>query len=385
LALSAKIHPREREKMLQSPRTLSENCRIAGTRNETEEALIRSCLEYPWDDARFLIFSDWLEENEFFEVADYIRNALSWAETWRRPPTAVREYWASRMGSNIAEKNGYIRGFPAILSISLEDWLNDPPENEEFFWGLNLSDFTIDHFVEFLSSERLANLSVLSLNPIRLQPSTVTIQQLLSSRRVMNRINALDHLCVLNLRNTLLGQLHTETLLQSIQFRNLQSLVLEGNIVAPAFLFQEDWQHLRTIRSLDLASNRLNWDLSGSSGFRLYGHLQYLRLSSNKIIFRPNSRKEPQFPELLVLDLAGACLSNDSLRALATSEDFPKLERLNLSSHYELSPEIIADFLKGLSLPRLKWLHIDRFYLNSVKKAHRIRSIAQEKKIEIIS
>lgn len=371
--------------MLLSPRTLSENCRIRGVRNETEEALIRSCLEYPWDDARFLIFSDWLEENEFFEVAEYIRNALSWAETWRRPPIAVREYWASRMGSNIAQKNGYIRGFPAILPISLEDWLNDPPENEEFFWGLNLMDFTIDHFVEFLSSERLANLSVLSLNPIRLQPSSVTIQQLLSSRRVMNRINALDHLCVLNLRNTLLGQLHTETLLQSIQFRNLQSLVLEGNIVAQAFLFQEDWQHLRTIRSLDLAANRLNLDPIEASGFRLYGHLQYLRLSSNQIIFRPNSRKEPQFPELMVLDLAGACLSNDSLRVLATSEDFPKLERLNLSSHYELSPEIIADFLNRLSLPRLKWLHIDRFYLNTVRKAHRIRSIAQEKKIEIIS
>jgi len=352
--------------------------------SDTEEGLIRGCFEYPWDDARFLIFADWLEENDLPEVATYVRKSLNWADHWRSPPEAVRGYWESRFGRVVAERCGYLRGFPSVLNVLLRDWANGVAESSRIFWGLNLRGFFVDGFIEFLASEELANYSALSLNPIRTESDGLTIQQLFSSRRVMNRINALDHLCAFKLTDNLLGQLNVETLLQSIQFRQLESLVLEGNHIGSIdFFFRPEWQHLCTIRSLDLAANQAEINLfPDGNKFRLFPNLQYLRLSWNQVYIRRNDAEAPIFPELRELHMIGCNLFNENIEAMAESNHFPRLERLNLSTNQRLSAPALKALLETDSMPYLNALYLTGPSL-SKKERKTFTALAEKKKIDL--
>ncbi len=96
-----------------TPRTISDNFEKLPF-SEDEKALLRRCLETPWDDAPLLVYADWVEEHGEEERADFIRKQVRTGETvfWGEAPKEVRE-WGKKVFSTPKGRGHFYRGLPS--------------------------------------------------------------------------------------------------------------------------------------------------------------------------------------------------------------------------------------------------------------------------------
>ncbi len=86
--------------------------------HEDEKALLRGCLETPWDDAPFLVYADWVEEHGEEERAEFIREQVRSREVVEYPhsPQGVREWVQALLFQGVTDLRMY-RGLPTECTL----------------------------------------------------------------------------------------------------------------------------------------------------------------------------------------------------------------------------------------------------------------------------
>ncbi len=118
--------------------------------SEDEKSLLRGCLEYPWDDARFLIYSDWVEENGEQDRAEFIREQIR-TKSWIVPehiPEFVRE-WAKKIHFGEAALYQFHKGLP--IDFNLNNPTPDTPTEQTESWDRAFWDWCCSCSVSIIS------------------------------------------------------------------------------------------------------------------------------------------------------------------------------------------------------------------------------------------
>ena len=77
-----------------------------------EEALLRRCLETPWDDAPLLVYADWVQDHDEEERAAFIRESVRDGTVCHSPPGEA-EVW---LENHLPERDWiFVRGLPVWL------------------------------------------------------------------------------------------------------------------------------------------------------------------------------------------------------------------------------------------------------------------------------
>lgn len=283
---------------------------------DDEKALLRGCLECPWDDARFLVYADWVEEHDQPERAAYLRASVQTEEIkkttlipdsildWLEPFVPNRKDWL------------FFRGLPSHYKINYPkevDFSSNDGKWNRFPW-------------DWCFSYRTTN---------NIMPETV--RRMVRSPRMLN-LTRFEF-------PTRLESLQREEFAEGTYFNNVTRLDLSQNRIPT-----KDMESilgnptLINLSHLSLERCRLDPDAAGLlantqklNGLKLL-NLNATGLESQGVIHIATS---PYLGRLQELMLHGATIDDEAAAALTESQNLTDLKTLNLA-HTDLTEEAIV-------------------------------------------
>ncbi|WP_157368635.1 TIGR02996 domain-containing protein [Zavarzinella formosa] len=219
-----------------------------------EEALLRRCLETPWDDAPILIYADWVQDNDEDERAEFIRESVASGEVTHSPPAVVEEWEETFLPTALWK---FIRGLPVCVVESSCSELTELSDREEY-----------PHTVQAVAHALRSDLRMIAHN-IRLArrfgwPVALSLYQTISTGTVafgndgMIKLAALPdlrHIGVMRLNNLDYGEWGLTALANSPHVQNLWYLRLpdagEGTVEEEILRSSPNLKNLRVIDAPD--------------------------------------------------------------------------------------------------------------------------------------
>lgn len=394
-----------RERRVQFPSTMN-----------TEDLYLQAIIENPDDDLPRLIYSDWLEERgdpraEFIRVQCELTKkeeyTLRWRDLTARSTELLKAHkaeWLSPLWG-LANHGWFERGFVHRATLMLEQFTNGllaelfqraPVREMKFFHssdtdtnyaeglaaspflerfsGLNLEATLegFDQLRQLLESPHLGELRTLNLSLCQLDVRAV---------HYLTRCEKLSGLRILDLRHNRVGDDGLEAFVNSTALQHLESLDLawapfhETSLTDAGLQFLAQASCLKELRSLSLYYNKAVTDdgirfLANSSNL---GKLQALNLGCLPQVGPASMQalaKSQFVHDLQVIDAECTPIGPTGMSALAQSDRFQKLRRLNLhmSSDGEQQCLGIGDqgaiaLAASANLQQLHWLDLS---LNSI-------------------
>jgi uncharacterized protein (TIGR02996 family) len=287
-------------------------------------AFIQTIVAQPDDDTPRLVFADWLDEHDDAARAEFIRlqceiARMTGTEGARLSAAAAREKelwkahsqsWSQELPQQWARtKVRFRRGFPAILSCTLTQWIGAKNLLQLApIQSLTISPQVYDatKMAKFAATSYLAGVRAVQFD-IYNHPDRADAIRLLSRSVCATGLRILDLSKISYTSASCDGDCVAETL-ATCGYAGLECLRLQCNEIGP-----EGVKALASspstvgLRKLDLGRNPI-----GLKGVRA------LAESSN-------------FRNMTALRLAYTDVTNDAVEALASSSQFPRLTHLNLA------------------------------------------------------
>jgi uncharacterized protein (TIGR02996 family) len=338
-------------------------------------AFLGDIIENPRDDARRLIFADWLQENDRPERAAFIRVQCELAsldeDDPRRPDLVQREQellsahrgaWVQEVPAWARQYARFHRGFIDEIHVTAAQWLKSGSKLRE---ATPVERLTLRNAVELrtrvASSPLLAGLPALSVDHLGLDGVTA----LAGSPHVAG-------LEALELYRGGIGPEGTAVIAGSPNLTNLRELALESSVIRDAGVEAlADSPHLTRLAILRLGNNNIGVPgaraLAGSPTFANLIELNLTCCSPN--IWGPDDGTRlgdygvemlcasPFSPRLRVLELRGQQITSAGAEALAAWPALGDLRVLNLQDN-RISPDGVRALAASKYLGQLRSLDL---------------------------
>jgi uncharacterized protein (TIGR02996 family) len=339
-----------------TPRLLPDRLPSEVALDPEEEGLLRGCLACPWDDASFLVYADWLDDNRQTERADFVRLQVAqvglW-RTWEEAPDSVRAWTGRVFPGFLHQRLGFARGLPGILRVGHSQAVGLASRYlAGWIWGIQSEGNNPVPARELTSSPHLAWLTSLYLEhnwirvrtPEALAPGYHLPRVTPGWRRNYESPDAglqvladclpRAPLTALGLWDNEIGDLGVEVWAASPHLARLTYLDLRNNRVgvrgAQALAGNP---HLTQLTSLDLGYNRV-----GDAGVEVLAgsphltRLTSLALPNNSICTKGAQAiaTSPHLGRLATLHLGYNQIGDEGAEALAASPYLAQLTSLNL-------------------------------------------------------
>lgn len=214
-----------------------------------EEALLRRCLESPWDDAPILIYADWVQENDEDQRAEFIRTNLQEGVACHSPPAEV-EHW---LENHLPERDWlFVRGLPVWLVES------DLPYLEEAVFEWSTPRRRQADLAFLTSIARHIRVAFRSGWPVGLSLyQNLPVDEPFGNAgvKLFARMQELEHVGVLRLNNLEIGEYGIRKLATSPYLKNLWYLRLadagEGTVEGELLRNSDELERLRIIDAPD--------------------------------------------------------------------------------------------------------------------------------------
>jgi uncharacterized protein (TIGR02996 family) len=312
-------------------------------------AFVRAIVAQPDDDTPRLVFADWLDEHDDPARAEFIRlqceiARMTLTEGARLIAAAAREKelwkahaqsWCQELPQWARSKVYFRRGFPAIMSCTLTQWIGAKSLIQRTpiqSLTISLQVYDATKMAKFAATPHLAGIRAVQLHSYH-HPNRADAIRLLAGSACAAGLRILDLSMTSYTHGSCDGDGVAETLAAS-GCAGLECLRLTCNEIGPAGVTALARSSVTLgLRKLDLGTNPI-----GLKGIRA------LAESSN-------------FRNLTALRLADADITNDAVEALASSSQFPRLTHLNLQG-YSITAEGAAALARAPHFGRLTALNL---------------------------
>jgi uncharacterized protein (TIGR02996 family) len=315
------------------------------SRTLEENSLLQAINRNPKDDARRLVYADWLEENGRLERAEFIRVQIALAgelanerrKKLHKRETKLLSAHGAAWRAELPDLEGiywgnWKRGFVCAATIAQVKTFKE--QADAFFAAAPIEKlFFRDHWTAetvagVLGCPELERVTTLDCSGCPLTPAAVAS---------LARCPYLNQVTELNLSSCHLGSAGVEALAQAVSLSNLRSLFLaENDLDGGAMQALADATLLEHLTVLDLCNNQI-----GPAGAQALARstrlsrLEKLNLISNSI--GPAGARaladSPLLPQLRELRLTGNQIGDEGVLAFANSTQRQRLAILSLSNN----------------------------------------------------